>query len=135
MSRRLCVFNGFLAVVLLAFITGCASKEERQRKKEHSSLRVHLESEPGSVDRSSAITVYRSAPMLIGIDREPLLDESHVRSAAVIDQAVGYVVEIQLDRRGSWILERTTVSHKGRHLAIFTHFGPARWMAAPEITG
>lgn len=135
MSRRLCLFNGFLVIALLACFTGCGTTEERKRKKEFSSFRVHLESEPGSVDRASAITIYRSAPLLIGIDREPLLDESHVRSAAVVEQPGGFAVEIQLDRRGSWILERATVSHKGRHLAVFSHFGPSRWLGAPEITG
>lgn len=135
MRRHPCGFNGFLVLALLVCLTGCATKEERKRKKEISSFRVHLESEPGSVDRASAITVYRSAPMLLGIDREPILDESHVRSAAVVEQAVGFAVEVQLDRRGSWILERATVTHKGRHLAVFSHFGPARWLAAPEITG
>src|SRR5687767_6396296 len=130
MRRRLGVFNGIL-VLALALGAGC----ETTRKKDYSSFRVHLESDPGSMDRSSAITVYRSAPIVIGIDREPVLDESHVRTAVVIEQPVGFAIEIQLDRRGSWILERASVSHKGRHLAIFSHFGPARWIGAPEITG
>jgi hypothetical protein len=135
MSRRLFLFNGFLALFAVMCITGCGTTEERKRKKEISTFRVHLESEPGSMDRSSAVTIYRSAPLLVGIDREPILDESHVKSAAVIEQPVGFAIEVQLDRRGSWILERTTVGYKGRHLAIFGHFGPARWLAAPEITG
>ncbi len=130
MRRHLCVFNGFLALVLLMGSAGCITG-----KKEYSSFRVHLESDPGSVDRASAITVYRSAPLLIGIDRETILDESYVRTAAVLEQPVGFAIEIQLNRRGSWILERTTVGYKGRHLAIFSHFGPSRWLAAPEITG
>ena len=135
MSRRLYLFNGFLALMAFMCVTGCLSKEERKHKKELSNFRVHLESAPGSVDRSSGITVYRSAPMVIGIDREPILDESHVKHAAVVEQAVGFAVEVQLDRRGSWILESASVAHKGRHLAIFSQFGPARWLAAPEITG
>ena len=130
MRRRLCVFNGFLALALLLGGTGCITG-----KKEYSSFRVHLESDPGSVDRASAITVYRSAPLLIGIDREPILDESYVQHAVVIEQPAGFAIEVQLTRRGSWILERTTVGYKGRHLAIFSQFGPSRWLGAPEITG
>jgi len=131
MSRRLCVFNGFLALALLVLFAGCATKG----KKEYSSFRVHLESDPGSADRASAITVYRTAPMQVAIDREPLLDETLVRSASIIDQPVGFAVQVELTRRGAWILESATASHKGRHLVIFSHFGQARWLGAPMITG
>jgi hypothetical protein len=134
MKNRPWVFNGFLVLLLLA-LTGCATGEERKRNKETSSFRVHLESDPGSADRSSAISIHRSAPILVNIDREAILDERNVTRAAVVDQAGGlFAVEIQLDRRGSWILERTTVVNRSRHLVFFSQFGDqARWLAAPVI--
>jgi len=136
MSRRLCVFNGFLALGLLASIAGCSTDQMSSKNKELSTFRVHLESDPGSVDRSASVTVYRSAPMSLGIDREPILDERQVRAATIVEQPIGFAVEVQLERRGSWILERASVSHKGRHLIIFSEFGEtARWLGAPEITG
>ena len=73
--------------------------------------------------------------MFLNIDREAVLDESNVAAATVITQPGDlFAIEIKFDRRGSWILERTTVMNRGKHLAVFSHFGEvARWMAAPEI--
>lgn len=135
MKSRQCVFNGFLVCVTLLLAAGCASSEERKRKKEISSLRIHVEADPSSSDRGSAISVHRTKPILLNIEREAVLDERNVSTATVVDQPGGlFSVEIQLDRRGSWILERTTVMNKSKHLVIFSQFGEqARWLAAPVI--
>ena len=136
MKRRCTLFNGFLALMFLVSATSCSTSEERKRRKEMSSLRVHIEADRGSSDRNSAVAVHRSKPMYLNIDREPVLDESNVAAATVVDQPGGlFAVEVKLDRRGSWILERTTVMNRGKHLVIFSHFGEkARWIAAPEIS-
>lgn len=132
MKSRSRVFNGFLVLIALVLAAGCATSEERQRKKQISSMRIHLESDQQS-DHSSAISVIRSSPMLLNIEREPVLDENNVAAAMLEDQAGGFVVRLQFNRQGSWILDRTTVMNKGKHLAIFSYFGQARWLAAPEI--
>jgi hypothetical protein len=136
MKSRSSLFNGFLVLALIASVTGCATSEERKRSKELSNLRIHVESDRGSSDRMSAVSVHRAAPIYINIEREAVLDESNVAAAAVTAQPGDlFAVEIKFDRRGSWILERTTVMNRGKHLAIFSHFGDkARWLAAPEIT-
>ena len=136
MKSRSSVFNGFLALVAVVLVTGCCTSEECKRSKEMSTLRVHLESDRGGSDRASAISVLRSSPVKINIDREPVLYEGNVVAARVVDEDGGlFSIEIQLDRRGSWALERTTVSHKGRRLAVFSAFDKeARWLAAPVIT-
>jgi hypothetical protein len=73
--------------------------------------------------------------MKLTIQRDPFVDEGNVLSALVIDQPGGFALEVQLDRRGRWVLERTTVTHRGQHLAIMSNFGQERWLAAPLITG
>ena len=133
MKSRSCVFNGFLALAALALIAGCGTTEERQHKKEVSTFRVHIESDQQS-DHSSAISVMRSSPILLNIDREAVLDENNVAAALVVEQLGGFAIEVKFNRQGSWILERTTVTNKGRHLAIFSYFGQSRWLAAPMIT-
>jgi hypothetical protein len=135
MKSRSRLFNGFLLLALLACVLGCKTSEERKRAKQMSTLRIHVESDRGSTDSASAISVHRASPVLLNIAREAVLDESNVSAARVVDEPGGlFAVEIQFDRRGSWILEHTTVSNKGRHLAIFSHFGDqARWLAAPMI--
>jgi hypothetical protein len=128
------VFNGFLALVVVAGLTGCMTAEERKRSKEMSSLRVHVESDRGASDRNSGIAIHRTNPIYLNIDRESVIDEGNIAAAIVIDQPGGFAIEIKLDRRGSWILERTTVMSRGKHLAIFSDFGDnARWLAAPRI--
>ena len=133
MKSRSCVFNGFLALIALALVSGCGTTEERQRKKEISTIRIHVESDQ-QTDRSSAISVMRSSPILLNIEREAVLEENHVAAAMVVEQLGGFAIEVKFNRQGSWILERTTVVNKGKHLAIFAHFGQSRWLAAPLIT-
>jgi hypothetical protein len=136
MKSRSAVFNGFLALALMVLSVGCKTSEERKRSKELSSLRVHVEADQGASDRNSAIAVHRSHPIYLNIDREAVLDESNVAAARVVDQPGDlFAVELKFDRRGSWLLERTTVMNKGKHLAVFSQFGhDARWLAAPQIT-
>ena len=134
MKSRAPLFNGFLMLLVLAVAAGCGTTEERQRRKEKSTIRIHAEAD-GRGDLSSAISVIRSAPVLLNIEREPLLDEHNVEAATVEEQRGGFVIRVKFDRQGSWILERATVVHRGRRLAIHGHFGSARWLAAPLVTG
>ena len=134
MKSRPPVFNGFLALLVLALIVGCSTTEERQRKKELSNFRVHAET-GGHADMSSAISVIRASPIRLNVEREPLIDENNVEAATVEEQPGGFVIRVKLDRQGSWILERATVMQRGRHLAIHSEFGEHRWLAAPLVTG
>jgi hypothetical protein len=132
MKNRVRVFNGFLVLLALAVFTGCGTSEERKRRKELSNIRIHVESDTRT-DQASAVSVMRSAPILLNVEREPVLDEHNVVGASVEDQAGGFVIRVKFDRQGSWILERTTVVHRGRRLGIHAFFGENRWLAAPEI--
>jgi hypothetical protein len=134
MKSRAFVFNGFLWVVLLALLTGCGTPEERKRRGELSTMRIHVETD-SVADQSAAVSIIRSAPITINIERDPLLDENNVVAALLVDEAGSYSVEVQFDRQGSWLLERATVIGRGRHLAIFAQFGDNRWLGAPLIKG
>lgn len=135
MKSRWRVFNFFLVTAALVSLTACASSEERKRKREYSNIRVHIEADSNQ-DRSSAISVLRSSPLRLNVEGEPVLDERNIEEARLIDNADGtFAIQIKLDRRGGWILERTTVTHRGKHLAIFSYFGQTRWLAAPLIAG
>lgn len=132
MKSRVLVFNGFLVLLALTLATGCATSEERKRKKELSNIRIHVEGD-SQVDHGSAISVIRSSPVLLNIEREPILDEHSVVAAMVVEQPGGFAIQVQFNRQGTWILERTTVMSKGKHLAVHSHFGENRWLAAPLI--
>jgi hypothetical protein len=133
MKSRVRVFNGFLVLLAVAMAAGCGTSEERKKKNELSNIRVHVESDTRT-DQSSAISVIRSSPTRLNIEREPLLDEHNVVGATLEEQPGGFAVRVKLDRQGTWILERTTVVNRGKHLAIHAHFGEDRWLAAPLIT-
>jgi len=134
MKTRLRLFNCFLALVVVASMTGCLSSEERKRRKELSSVLIHVEADSSSRN-AMEISVIRAAPMKLKIESAPFLDEAQVAAAMVIDQPGGFAIELELTRKGRWLLERVTVLKKGRHLAILGNFGEPRWLAAPLITG
>ena len=132
MKSRVLVFNGFLVLLALTLATGCATSEERKRRRELSNIRIHVEGDSQG-DHSSAISVIRSSPILINIEREPILDEHSVDAAMLVEQPGGFAIQVQFNRQGTWILERTTVMSRGKHLAIHSNFGEDRWLAAPLI--
>ncbi len=135
MKSRFRAFNSFLlAGFALALLTGCYFTEEGKKKRLYSTIRVHVEGD-ATRDFSSAIAVHRSTPIRLNIEREQVVDEADIISAEVVEQPGGFAVQVKLNRRGTWALERITVTHRGKHLAIFSHWGPARWLAAPLITG
>lgn len=128
------LFNVFLVLLTCAGLAGCATSEESKKKKQYSNIRVHVEA--GGSDRSSAVSVHRSAPIQINVEPDPILDEHDVMKCALIDNPDGtFSIQVSFSRRGAWALERTTVTHRGRHLVVYSHFGEARWLAAPLITG
>jgi len=131
MTARLFRFNAYLFAALTALL--CVSCETL-RKKEASTIRFHLEVNEDASRRSSPVPVYRANPMNLNVQNSPFLSEAHVVKASVVDAMGAFQIMIQFDRRGTWILEQYTTANKGKHIAIFSQFGQARWLAAPEIT-
>ena len=129
MKIRLLWFNLFLLLVLA---TGCAATKTKMEK---STLRLHFEIDEASSGRSASVPIFRANPIYLNVEREMVCDERNVIGATVVDQPGGFAIQILFDRQGAWLLEQATLTHKGRHLAIFSHFGEARWLAAPVING
>jgi hypothetical protein len=133
MKIRLATFNIYLLLSALAWSTGCRTPEERQHAREASTLRVYVDTGRNG-NSSGGITVYRSNPIQISVEREPFLTEAELESAAVIDMPGGFGIQAQFNGHGAMILEQVTVAHKGEHLAIQSTFSETRWLAAPVIT-
>jgi len=129
MAAHLFRFNAYLLLAAL-LSAGCATL----RKKEASTIRFHLEVNEDASKRSSPVPVYRANPIYVNVQNAPFLSEAYVVKASVIDAMGAFQIMLQFDRRGTWILEQYTTAHKGKHMAIFSQFGKARWLAAPEIT-
>jgi len=132
-------FNIYLLCCVIAVCAfGCKTSPEKKREKQVSTLALHLEVVPDQSDFGRAITLFRSKPISLNIDKAPFLTESHVEEARIVDEVEGWVLAIKFDSRGTWLLEQYTTTNPGKHIAIFSVFGgdkkEARWLAAPVIT-
>ena len=127
----------FLLTVALAGFVGCKSPES-EKKKELTTLRVHMQANTDGAQSADVVPVFRENPVLVSIERAPFLSEANVTSAEVVDVMGGFALRVQFERRGMWLLEQYTTLNKGRHLAVYSQFGTttnqARWLAAPRIT-
>lgn len=134
---RFCRFNHYLPLLLvLALVCGCQTG--RKPKGPIAILRVHLEASPLDSDHSAPVPIYRADPVLVNVERQPVIDERHVKSAKVVDSLGGFVLQIEFDKQGSLLLEQCSVSYRGRRCAIFCQFGSgksftSRWLAAPVL--
>jgi hypothetical protein len=128
MATRLFAFNAYLIAVLLLGV-GCQS----MKKKEATTLRLHLEVNQDQSGRSAHVPVYRQSPIYVNVQNAPFLMERNVANASVVESLGSFQIMIQLDRRGTWLLEEYTTVNRGKRIAIFSQFGDARWLAAPVM--
>jgi hypothetical protein len=132
-------FNIYLlSVVACVLVSGCHLAGHR-KDKDMATLRVHVEVVPESMDFCTTVSVSRTAPMKVTVDKSPILTEANVARARVVDVPGGFDLQIQLDRQGTWLLESYTMTNLRKHLAIFSTFvgdsgKQSRWLAAPIIT-
>lgn len=129
-------FNIYLLLLLaLAVAGGC---EVGKGKKPYSTLRVYLEVNPDGTDSNGPVPISRETPMFVNVQKAPFLTEVQVNKAKVVDVFGGFVLQIEYNQEGSWLLEQYTASNPGKHFAIQSIFGAktntARWLAAPKIT-
>jgi hypothetical protein len=132
-------FNLYLLPVLaLAFLCGCQTSEQKEKEKQVSAVRIHMESTPEAPSVTQSITVVRSDPLALTIEKEPILTEANLISAKAIDSAGGFALQLKFDEISASLLEQYTAANASRHLAIFGQWGEklkdGRWLAAPLIT-
>src|SRR5215212_5219186 len=116
MRIRLKPFNIYLVVALLAVLCLSACKS-LGKKKEASTLRLHLEVTPDGTDKNGPVPIYRANPVYVNVEKEPFLNEGRIAKASVVDVMGGFALFIQFDRRGTWLLEQYSTAHKGRRVA------------------
>jgi preprotein translocase subunit SecD len=136
-------FNIYFGVALtLALACGCNSTAHK-KKAALSTLRLHMEMSRDRLGRSQNISVNRSVPVVLTVDKVPFLTETNVKEAKVVEDRGGFAVRIEFDQEGTYLLEQYTVANRERRVAVFCQFptlpeyalGPGRWLAAPKITG
>jgi len=130
-------FNTYLFLLAVALSVGCKTTEERRRDKAITTFRLHLETSRGDTGSDAIIEI---AGAQLCVNNAAFLDETSVTNAAVVDtRDGGFAIQVQYDRHGTLVLDAVTTENRGRHLAIFTQFGPGkleqkRWLGAPYIS-
>ena len=120
----------------LAVLCGCQTDK---KSKETSALRVHIEANSDDPGTSQAVSVPpRDDPVLITIEKEPILTEANLIQSRVIDSHGGIAIQIQFDESSTLVLEQYSAANPGKHFVIFGQWGEkaadGRWLAAPLIT-
>ena len=129
-------FNTYLFLLAVALSVGCKTTEERRRDKAITTFRLHLETSRGDTGSDAIIEI---AGAQLCVNNAAFLDETSVTNAAVVDtRDGGFAIQVQYDRHGTLVLDVVSTENRGRHLAIFTQFGPGkleqkRWLGAPYI--
>jgi preprotein translocase subunit SecD len=136
MKANMRQFNLFLALLAMAVLCGCQTDK---KSKETSALRVHIEANSDDPGTSQAVSVPpRDDPVLITIEKEPILTEANLIQSRVIDSHGGIAIQIQFDESSTLVLEQYSAANPGKHFVIFGQWGEkaaaGRWLAAPLIT-
>jgi len=114
LTRR---FNIYLVLgALLASASGC---QTIGRKASNAALRVHIQLPPEPNDTTLEVSVLRSTPVMITIQRQPILSEANLLNARVVEAAGGFALQMKFDETGTWVLEHYTASYNGDHFAIW----------------
>jgi uncharacterized lipoprotein NlpE involved in copper resistance len=137
MNIRAGRFNIILAVLLCPLVA-CETPEKKKEdpKKEAAMIRFFLESNPDETGRTMQVPVYRRRPMLVTVQRDPVLDEGYLEHAEVVDadDMGGLAIKLTFNADGTRRLDAVTIEHRGFHFAIEAVWTEERFIAAPLIT-
>jgi hypothetical protein len=129
----------FLCLTLLWLASGCLSPESQQ-DKQLAELRIYVEANPDTLaGMTERVPIYRASPTQVRIDRTPILKQSDVAEAKMIEDTMGgFALQIQFNPHGTLVLEQYTALSPGKHFPIYAAFGDKlsehRWLAAPIIS-
>lgn len=127
-------FNCYLALaVCLLWTSACVSPEEKEKRKEASTLKLHLQMDFDTGDKTQLIEVIRAKPTVLRIEKIPFLDESHLVDAKVVDTLGGFAIQVKFDFHGTLALENVSTTHRNKSVAIFCLFTEGRWLGAPRL--
>lgn len=121
-----------LTLALALAVAGCQSSG-RKKKELATILELHLEANGDSSSDHMPITISHEPPVVINVEKEFFVDGADVEEAKVIEDATGYSLQLKCTWRGTQLLESVTAANRGKRIAVFCAFGPARWLAAPLI--
>lgn len=129
-------FNIILLLLALGPFTGCKTTEEKERGKQATFLRFHVEKNLDGTRHTTPVPVYRANPINVSIERDAALDEGFMKKAEIVtvDGFGNFAIKITFDEVGTQRLDYVTTMNKGRRLVIGARWTESRFLAAPMIT-
>lgn len=109
-------------------------KAKEKKKKTLKFIRVHVETRRDLPERTVTAKLNSDPTFQIPVDKLPLLTESHLKRAAIIEEPGGFLIQLHFDSMGTKLLEGQTAATNGRHFAIICDLDTeSRWIAIPLI--
>jgi hypothetical protein len=142
MMIRWARFNTYLLLAAALGLSAGCNSDRYKRNRALSTFRVHLEAKTATAGHTQTIQLNRQHPVSLRVDQAPFLTEKLVKGASVADAVGGFVLRIEFDRQGTWLLEQCTTANRGSRLAVFSQFpmppeqtlNAGRWLAAPRFS-
>ena len=135
MKTRRMTFNTYLLALLAATALDCKSPDASSPPSDKAAtLRLYLEVNPDGTDRNGPVPIYRAHPVEVNVEKKPFLHEGSITHASIVDEQGSFAIAIQFSHEGAMVLENISTVSKGKHVAIFSQFGDARWLAAPIMS-
>jgi hypothetical protein len=145
-SRRTAsnIYLAFTAFLLLSFVLGCRSIEERRRDRIlYTELSFH-EQAPLSSPDTNKVLMAEVAGMKFPMRATPFLSEASLVEAAIIDSpGGGYSLRLKFNDHGRLVVDSFTASNRGRRVGVHVRYGvrketevplKQKWLAAPRIS-
>ncbi len=140
----------WLVLLTAAILLVCGCKSTDQKGGEHAehkpahkekhlaaTLQIYLENRNDLPEHQQPVSVIRSSPVQLKIQKSPFVTEAFLDEAQVIDSRADFVIMLKFDRHGRLTLEQYSSLNLGRRFVIFSQFGEGlhqnRWLAAPLI--
>ena len=134
MKTRIARFNAFLLAalaVLSGLMVSCSSPGEG---KGLASIQFHLEMNPDGTDKIGPVTIGRSVPFQVTVDKVSFLSERQLLEAQIVEHEGTFAIKLKFDQKGTWLLEQYTTAHRGKRAAIMARWeGQGRWIGAPRM--
>ncbi len=130
-------FNLYLLILAASALLAVGCATSRKENKQTAALRIHLQSTE-SVSTGQTVSILRSSPLLIAINADPIITETMVADAKILETPGGFAVALHFNSTGTLIFEEYTGANPGKHFAIFGQWSDkaidGRWLAAPIIS-
>jgi|YelNatPaOPRAMG01_1025707.scaffolds.fasta_scaffold05653_9 hypothetical protein len=128
-------FNTFLLVTLWVTAMACwAGCRSQSRSKSLAALSLHLEVNPDASGWNEPVTVGRSTPFVVNVEKRPFLTEQELLEAVLVETNAMVALKLQFGHRGTLLLDQYSSAYRGKRAAILARWDQTvRWLAAPRM--